>query len=224
MVDDGFLIGFEDSSGNFVEVGRFNNLADDVTQPLEIKHQNSGERITLDSSGADVNSIAVGTVADKGDTFGLRERITNPTQTEVFTGLNSKKEYRLFYAFNVSSGTGVPYDLFVRANGDSAGNGNYAYFDSTGTRQTGENEMLLVDGNDQGTQAGALTFGITRFASEGFIGFNHSYMGGQISRINDFAREGSRESGNVTLQSIELSCTESIGSRSIIELWEREYQ
>jgi hypothetical protein len=51
MVDDGFLIGFEDSSGNFVEVGRFNNLADDVTQPLEIKHQNSGERVTLDSSG-----------------------------------------------------------------------------------------------------------------------------------------------------------------------------
>jgi 3D (Asp-Asp-Asp) domain-containing protein len=32
-------------------VGRFNNTADDVTQPLEIKHQNSGERITLDSSG-----------------------------------------------------------------------------------------------------------------------------------------------------------------------------
>jgi hypothetical protein len=51
MVDDGFLIGFEDSNGNFVEVGRFNNTADDVTQPLEIKHQNSGERITLDSSG-----------------------------------------------------------------------------------------------------------------------------------------------------------------------------
>jgi hypothetical protein len=57
MVDDGFLIGFEDSSGNFVEVGRFNNTADDVTQPLEIKHQNSGERITLDSSGFETRSV-----------------------------------------------------------------------------------------------------------------------------------------------------------------------
>jgi hypothetical protein len=57
MVDDGFLIGFEDSSGNFVEVGRFNNTADDVTQPLEIKHQNSGERITLDSSGLKAQKI-----------------------------------------------------------------------------------------------------------------------------------------------------------------------
>jgi hypothetical protein len=57
MVDDGFLIGFEDSSGNFVEVGRFNNLADDVTQPLEIKHADSGERITLDSSGFETRSV-----------------------------------------------------------------------------------------------------------------------------------------------------------------------
>jgi hypothetical protein len=57
MVDDGFLIGFEDSSGNFVEVGRFNNTADDVTQPLEIKHANSGERIALDSSGFETRSI-----------------------------------------------------------------------------------------------------------------------------------------------------------------------
>jgi hypothetical protein len=57
MVDDGFLIGFEDSSGNFVEVGRFNNTADDVSQPLEIKHANSGERITLDSSGLQTQKI-----------------------------------------------------------------------------------------------------------------------------------------------------------------------
>jgi hypothetical protein len=38
-------------------VGRFNNTADDVTQPLEIKHQNSGERITLDSSGLKTQKI-----------------------------------------------------------------------------------------------------------------------------------------------------------------------
>jgi hypothetical protein len=57
MVDDGFLIGFEDANGNFVEVGRFNNTADDVTQPLEIKHANSGERITIDSSGLQTQKI-----------------------------------------------------------------------------------------------------------------------------------------------------------------------
>jgi hypothetical protein len=52
-----YVIGFEDSSGNFVGVGRLNNTADDVTQPLEIKHANSGERITLDSSGLETRSV-----------------------------------------------------------------------------------------------------------------------------------------------------------------------
>jgi hypothetical protein len=52
-----YVIGFEDANGNFVEVGRFDNTANDVTQPLEIKHQNSGERVTLDSSGLKTQKI-----------------------------------------------------------------------------------------------------------------------------------------------------------------------
>jgi hypothetical protein len=64
MADDGYLIGFEDSNGNFVEVGRVNNTASDVTQPLEIKHANSGERITLDSSGFTTDDISIKRVAD----------------------------------------------------------------------------------------------------------------------------------------------------------------
>jgi hypothetical protein len=54
---DGYVVGFEDTGGSFVEVGGLENLADDVTQPLEIKHQNSGERITLDSSGLTTQKI-----------------------------------------------------------------------------------------------------------------------------------------------------------------------
>jgi hypothetical protein len=52
-----YVIGFEDSDGSFVEVGRLENVADNVSQPLEIKHQNSGERITLDSSGLKTQKI-----------------------------------------------------------------------------------------------------------------------------------------------------------------------
>jgi hypothetical protein len=53
----GYVVGFEDTGGSFVPVGRLGNLADDVTQPVEIKHQNSGERITLDSSGFETRSV-----------------------------------------------------------------------------------------------------------------------------------------------------------------------
>jgi hypothetical protein len=52
-----YVIGFEDSDGSFVEVGRIDNAAADVTEPLEIKHANSGERITLDSSGFETRSV-----------------------------------------------------------------------------------------------------------------------------------------------------------------------
>jgi hypothetical protein len=52
---DGYVVGFEDAGGSFIEVGRLENFTDDVTQPLEIKHANSGERIALDSTGLETN-------------------------------------------------------------------------------------------------------------------------------------------------------------------------
>jgi hypothetical protein len=51
------LIGFNDGNGNFVEIGRLSKTANDVTEPLEIEHQNSGERITLDSSGFGAQTV-----------------------------------------------------------------------------------------------------------------------------------------------------------------------
>jgi hypothetical protein len=59
MVDDGYLIGYEDTNGNFVQIGQFNNVADDVTQPIEIVHTNSGETIALSASGTTVNNKTV---------------------------------------------------------------------------------------------------------------------------------------------------------------------
>jgi hypothetical protein len=54
---DGYVVGFEDAGGSFVEVGRLENVADNVSQPLEIKHQNSGERVTVDNSGLKTKKI-----------------------------------------------------------------------------------------------------------------------------------------------------------------------
>jgi len=61
MADDGYLVGFEDGSGNFVEVGRFNNQAEDVTQPIEIRHSNSGNSITIGQDGlTGIRQVPVG--------------------------------------------------------------------------------------------------------------------------------------------------------------------
>ena len=59
MADDGYLIGFEDVNGNFVRIGQLNNVADDVTQPIEIVHTDSGERMTLSGSGTAINNRSV---------------------------------------------------------------------------------------------------------------------------------------------------------------------
>jgi len=59
MADEGYLIGYEDVNGNFVQIGQFNNAANDVTQPIEIVHTNSGETIALSESGTTVNNKTV---------------------------------------------------------------------------------------------------------------------------------------------------------------------
>jgi len=50
MPNEGYLIGYEDVNGNFVEIGQFNNAADDVTKPLVLRHTNSGATLELDGS------------------------------------------------------------------------------------------------------------------------------------------------------------------------------
>jgi hypothetical protein len=54
---DGYVVGFEDAGGSFIEVGRLENVADNASDPLEIKHQNSGERVTVDNSGLKTQKI-----------------------------------------------------------------------------------------------------------------------------------------------------------------------
>jgi len=68
MADDGYLIGYEDVNGNFVQIGQFNNVADDVTQPLVLRHTNSGETLELDGSSFRP-STQIGDTNNRPDVF-----------------------------------------------------------------------------------------------------------------------------------------------------------
>jgi len=68
MADDGYLIGYEDVNGNFVQIGQFNNAADDVTQPLVLRHTNSGETLELDGSSFRP-STQIGDTNNRPDVF-----------------------------------------------------------------------------------------------------------------------------------------------------------
>jgi hypothetical protein len=68
MADEGYLIGYEDVNGNFVQIGQFNNAADDVTQPLVLRHTNSGETLELDGSSFRP-STQIGDTNNRPDVF-----------------------------------------------------------------------------------------------------------------------------------------------------------
>jgi len=68
MVDDGYLIGYEDAKGNFIQIGQFNNAADDVTKPLVLRHTNSGETLELDGSSFRP-STQIGDTNNRPDVF-----------------------------------------------------------------------------------------------------------------------------------------------------------
>jgi hypothetical protein len=170
MVDDGFLIGFEDSSGNFVEVGRFNNTASDVTQPLEIKHANSGERITLDSSGFKTSGdISVGGSVQSTDELNFRSLTSDPASpnTGDMWYRSDIDVFRLQTISGVQSLTTtdqtnlIPESVVHQYRGDN--------FESTGWVDSVGESDLSVNGPNKSTignpaSASAISDGVDDFA------------------------------------------------------------
>jgi len=87
MADEGYLIGYEDAQGNFVQIGQFNNAADDVTQPLVLRHTNSGETLELDGSSFRP-STQIGDTNNRPDLFAN----TVDLNTLVGAGLDTKAD------------------------------------------------------------------------------------------------------------------------------------
>ncbi|UXF50656.1 hypothetical protein 7908G4D2_18 [Haloquadratum phage sp.] len=87
MADEGYLIGYEDAQGNFVQIGQFNNAADDVTQPLVLRHTNSGETLELDGSSFRP-STQIGDTNNRPDVFAN----TVDLNTLVGAGLDTKAD------------------------------------------------------------------------------------------------------------------------------------
>jgi len=87
MADEGYLIGYEDVNGNFVQIGQFNNAADDVTQPLVLRHTNSGETLELDGSSFRP-STQIGDTNNRPDVFAN----TVDLNTLVGAGLDTKAD------------------------------------------------------------------------------------------------------------------------------------
>jgi len=85
MADEGYLIGYEDAQGNFVQIGQFNNAADDVTKPLVLRHTNSGETLELDGSSFRP-STQIGDTNNRPDVF------ANTVDLNTLVGADTKAD------------------------------------------------------------------------------------------------------------------------------------
>ncbi|UXF49899.1 hypothetical protein 7841G3A1_13 [Haloquadratum phage sp.] len=85
MPNEGYLIGYEDVNGNFVQIGQFNNAADDVTKPLVLRHTNSGETLKLDGSSFRP-STQIGDANNRPDVF------ANTVDLNTLVGADTKAD------------------------------------------------------------------------------------------------------------------------------------
>lgn len=174
------------------------------------------------NNGADVGSLSAESAnIGGGDVFRRVSRKTpsSGTATIQFSGLNDDVEYRLFY----STSTGG--DIFLRFNGDGASTGNYVYWDESGTRQSGQNEVLLTAISATTAVGGAVTIGTPWYTNTAErIAANHRLLPGNPGRTDGFGREGARDTQE-SLTSIEIITSDSmIGGDTVVELWERDYR
>ena len=87
MANEGYLIGYEDTNGNFVQIGQFNNVADDITQPIVLRHTNSGATLKLDGSSLRP-STQIGETTNRQNVFAD----TVDLNTLVGAGLDTKAD------------------------------------------------------------------------------------------------------------------------------------
>ena len=87
MANEGYLIGYEDAQGNFVQIGQFNNVADDITQPIVLRHTNSGATLKLDGSSLRP-STQIGETTNRQNVFAD----TVDLNTLVGAGLDTKAD------------------------------------------------------------------------------------------------------------------------------------
>jgi len=90
-MDNGYQVGYLDD-GEFVEVGRFNNLDAVANSDLEIRHAESETRVVLNDDGFDFDSNdatgisaleAEETITERSSTFAYPDRTTIPHATET---------------------------------------------------------------------------------------------------------------------------------------------
>jgi hypothetical protein len=175
---DGYLVGFEDAGGSFVEVGRLENVADNASAPLEIKHQNSGERVALDSSGFETRSVTstdsvTVTDGEAANTlhYGSGQNRLNAGDESVAFGIESRAG-----ASNVST--------MGFAAGRNQKNGSVTAIGHEAARNSSGAGVTMIGSNAGRASTGQSTVAIGANAARSNSGGNSVLVGFDAGRVN----------------------------------------
>jgi hypothetical protein len=208
-------------------VGRFNNTADDVTQPLEIKHQNSGERITLDSSGFETRSVTSTdsvTVSDGEATntlhYGSNQARASAGDNSTVIGFNAQASQDAAVMLGKTAGNGSsgfgPTFCGIRAGENSSGSrsvgvGLNSLQSSSGFAKTsigvnagkdssGE-RMASVGLNAARSNNADRIVSIGANAGRGNTGDDNTFLGNNAGRVDGLSSPSSAGSNNIAIGS-----------------------
>jgi hypothetical protein len=164
--------------------------------PVDVESEDINNADTVTTQDLVVNGKEVGGVfADAG--VNITENTTDGI-VEI-TGLNGLRTDIL--EFNIAFGNvGAGGEYTLRFNGDQDGNGNYAYYDETGAKITGEDGILLFDSSVIAPHCESY---IRASKAGSFPGINHQFNAGR-AKASSFSLTGGRPGDAQDINSIEI--------------------
>ena len=224
--ENGPYVAINESSGNLQLEDNSGNV---VAEWDETNAQWDFANNTLNNVDAlNSNSVNTGDLENEdGDPdrrFNRIERdVLDADETLVtFDDLDDQKEYKIWYSWRLDFDSGDR--VFVRFNGDD--DDNYVWYDSSLTENSGENEIVLYEPNNNFVPCvGNLIIGAGRFDDPQVPGLFHEIVSFRPSRVDDFGRHGVFDV-TTGISSIELHIEGGFISDgdAVVELWERDYQ
>lgn len=172
---------------------------------------------------AGVGSIATEVATINGIPVKRLERYQqNGDESQVsisFTGLDD--DVRYFLVFGPSGESGVLAQeagtIDIHFNGDDAvDNQNYGYWDETGTKQSGEDELELIDLDSLARIGGTVAIGAPGHAR---AGVDNQLILPNPARINGYLQKGGWDEGE-TFAEINLTFNCGLTDGNTIDLWE----
>jgi hypothetical protein len=154
---------------------------------------------TLTTSSVDTDeAIIANESVDRHQTHIETIDPSSATSAVTFSSVPSFDSYLLVFDNMILDAAG---DLFIRFNGDGGGNGNYHWWDETGTKASGVDQIELVSFSSGFRRTGG-TVSIDNPQNDP-IGVNNDFVPAQANGIDGFAQKGGR-AVNEDLSSIEL--------------------